>query len=284
MRRIASALDDALHLIEVCPHEWRFDFPRIDDLAHRTHSRAIEHLHWERYSEAVAALEPLVRVYPEFIDAHDTLAHAYACEGKRDKAYSTWDAATKLGLDLFPADFYLGRDRLIWGYTDNRPFLGAYFNLGLEHFRRGLIGEAVCVFQNILYLNPTDNQAARLFVVRCFLRLRRPHDVLSFCKLYDDDANPDLLYGQVLAFYQLGRKKEAAAALAEAVEYRPLVAAELTRKTRLRPNDSHPRSITMGGADEAIEYWRAAGEFWTQTRGAIAFVRRALREKEASYD
>lgn len=277
--RIASALNGALHLVEVCPHDWRFDFPRIAHVARRTHGHAIDHLNAARYSEAVSVLEPLVDAYPEFIDAHDTLALAHARNGQSDDAYKCWKTAVALGVDLFPVDFYLGRDFLIWGFADNRPFLRAYFSLGLEHLRRRLVGEALSVFQNIRYLNPNDSAAGPL-IVQCFFRMHRPQDALAFCDRYGSDPSPNMVYGRVLALYQLGRKKEAAAALAEAMRYRPLVAKELIKKTHRAPKDSHPGYIMVGGADEAYHYWRGTGEFWAQTRGAIALVRKALREKE----
>jgi tetratricopeptide (TPR) repeat protein len=166
---------------------------------------------------------------------------------------------------------------LIWGFGDNRPFLRAYLNLGLEHRRRGLIGEALSVFQNLLYLNPNDNQGVRLLVVQCFFRLRRPTDVIRLCEQVGDYANPDLLYGRVLALHQLGRRKEATESLREAIRYLPLVADELTKKTHHAPRGSRPGSVTLGGADQAFSYWREAGEFWARTPGALALVRKALR-------
>jgi tetratricopeptide (TPR) repeat protein len=154
----------------------------------------------------------------------------------------------------------------------------------LEHLQRGLVGEAISIFQNILYLNPNDNQGIRLLIVECLFRLRRPSEVLAFCERYYDDASPDLLYGRVLALYQLGHRKKAAASLVEAIRYRPLVAEELAKGAHRAPKDSHPSYITMGGADEAFYYWRKAGEFWSSTRGAIALVRKTLREKVLTYD
>jgi tetratricopeptide (TPR) repeat protein len=280
MRKPVSTSDRAVYLVETCPNDWRFDFPRVGEIANRTFDVALQHLYEENFSEVIAILTPLVSAYPEFIDAHHHLALALRREGQADKAYDVWKAAAALGLDLLPPDFHLGRDQLIWGFEDNRPFLRAYLGLGIEHQRRGLVGEALSVFQNLLYLNPNDNQGVRLLVVECFFRLRRAVDILRLCEQYDDDVNPDLLYGRVLALHQLVRKKEALAALAEAIRCRPLVAEELTKRTHRAPRDSHPGYVTMGGADEAFSYWQRAGEFWTRTPGALALVRKKLRMEE----
>lgn len=282
MRKPVSTSDETLYLVEVCPHDWRFDFPRIGELANRTFDNALEHLSAGNYLEVIAVLTPLASAYPEFIDAHHHLALALRREGQSDRAYEIWKSAVALGLDLLPADFYFGRDQLVWGFEENRPFLSAYLSLGLEHQRRGLIGEALSVFQNLLYLNPNDNQGVRLLLIQCSFSQRRPTDVLRLCEQYNDDANPDLLYGRVLALHQLGRRKEAAESLRQAIRYLPLVAEELTKKTHRAPKGSHPGYVTMGGADQAFYYCRDAGKFWARTPGALALIRKVLRMEEVT--
>jgi tetratricopeptide (TPR) repeat protein len=239
---------------------------------------AERHLELERYQEGIEILTSVISAYPEFIDAQHTLALALKRNGEPDRAYDTWKSTIGRTLALLPSDFYFGRDRLLWGYPSNWPFLQAYLNLGLEHRSRGLVGEALSIFQNILYLDPANVRAPRSLIVLCFFRLHRPLDVLAFCEQHHDDYDSDLLYGRVLALYQLGRKRDAAAALESAVRRQPLIAKELAKQTHRTPRNYLPGH--NGVADEAIFYWRAAGEFWSKTRGALALVRRVLRERD----
>ena len=51
---------------------------------------------------------------------------------------------------------------LAWGLIDNRPFLRCLHGVGLCAWRLGNPREAAAVFRKMLWLNPSDNQGARL--------------------------------------------------------------------------------------------------------------------------
>jgi hypothetical protein len=50
---------------------------------------------------------------------------------------------------------------LPWGLVDNRPFLRCLHGYGLCLWRLGRYDEAGCIFTQMLWLNPSDNQGAR---------------------------------------------------------------------------------------------------------------------------
>jgi len=51
---------------------------------------------------------------------------------------------------------------LSWGWTDNRPYLRCLHGLGLCLWRLGILEEAEATFRRMLWLNPMDNQGARI--------------------------------------------------------------------------------------------------------------------------
>lgn len=53
---------------------------------------------------------------------------------------------------------------LPWSWLENRPFLRCLHGQGLGLWRAGRVEEAKGVFERMLWLNPTDNQGARLLV------------------------------------------------------------------------------------------------------------------------
>jgi hypothetical protein len=53
---------------------------------------------------------------------------------------------------------------LLWGFTDNRPFLRCLHGYGLCLWWLGRIKEADDVFTRMLWLNPSDNQGVRLLI------------------------------------------------------------------------------------------------------------------------
>jgi hypothetical protein len=53
---------------------------------------------------------------------------------------------------------------LPWGYVDNRPFLRCLHGSGLCCWRLGRLEEAACIFDRMLWLNPSDNQGVRCLI------------------------------------------------------------------------------------------------------------------------
>ena len=129
-----------------------------------------------------------------------------------------------MGLVCLSEEFEMGRDLLPWAMLENRPFLRACHGLGLEYVERGEIEKALEMFNNILAVNPNDNQGARALVIDCYLCLNRPSDVLAVCDQYPGDGLEQVIYGRALALFQLGRRAEAEEALNDAIEFLPRVA------------------------------------------------------------
>jgi tetratricopeptide (TPR) repeat protein len=237
--------------------------------------------HWRVGDVAVAEdmYQDLVGEYPEFIDVHHHLALLFSETGRGKEAFRLWQEVVDMGLSCLPEAFEMGQHLLPWPFLENRPFLRAYHGLGLEYLARGRVEKALEMFENILAMNPGDNQGVRALVTDCGFRLKRPQDVLAACDRYPDDGMEQLMYGRALALYQLGRRDEAAEALDDAIELLPLVAKELTKKRHQRPKDLRQDYITYGGADQAYIYWMEQGQHWKDTPGAIEFVRERLQRQ-----
>ena len=235
-------------------------------------------INWMHSDPQVAKLRfrRLIRDYPEHLDAYHHLALTWYREGNLDKAAELWKQGIEFALKLFPSHFSMGRERLIWGHLDNRPFLRLYHSYGLSLMRQGEAGKALEVFENLLSLNPNDNQGARALVVECYFDLKRPEGVLNICNRYRSDCLEQILYGRALADTQLGNVKEATKALRRAIKLLPLVAKEIAKSTHRRPKDYDEERVAMWSEGQAYGYWREFGNYWTATPGAIEFVRSHL--------
>ncbi len=257
---------------------WSFDYPRLSwDTLEEFHE-AIEF--WRAGYMAVAEAEyrRLTADFPEFIDAHHHLALLLSETERPDEAYRLWGHTVAMGLHCLPEDFEMGRDLLPWIILENRPFLRAYHALGLEYLDRGRVADALEVFENILAMNPADNQGVRALAIDCHLLQGHPERVLEVCHRYPGDGMEQVMYGRALALYQLGRQVEADEALAEGIQWLPLVARELTKKRHPRPRGLDPRRVTVGGPDQAYYYWEDQGQHWKNTPGAISWVRESLED------
>jgi tetratricopeptide (TPR) repeat protein len=268
--------DGALTLRHLDGQDWVFEYARLTDQACDEFHEAIDLWEMGELAPAEEAYRRLGRTYPEFIDVHHHLAILLDETGRCQEAFQLWQDAVALGLRHFPIDLYTERGLLPWMYLENRPFLRAYHGLGLEYVERGRTRQALEIFHHILDLNPDDNQGVRALVVDCNLRLKRPGAVLEVCQRYPDDGMEQLVYGRALAFYQLGMKREARAALRRAIEIYPLIAAELLKPRHRPPKDLRADRITLGGADQAYWYWREQGRYWKRASGALDLLAECL--------
>lgn len=256
---------------------WSFEYPRIGAAEHERLHEAVDRMHAGAPTHASRLLRKLIRDFPEFIDARHHLAVFVDWEfPDSGEPRLLWEDAVKQGMRALPPAFRIGRDRLEWGFLDNRPFLRAYHALGLAYLAEDLVGQAAGIFQDLLDLNPEDNQGIRDLAINAAFLRRRPGDVLAVCARFPGDGLPAVMYGRVLALFQLGRTPEAADALRHAASFSPKVAAELRRTQHRRPPSAMPGFVTFGGADEAYAYWETHGAHWKSFPGALEFVRGTL--------
>jgi tetratricopeptide (TPR) repeat protein len=256
------------------PHEWRF--PATAWSVNERFYTGCELWQAGQTPAALVIFQALLQQHPEHLDVRDSLAHVYEEIGQGDRAKALLEEAVTLGRRAFPQAFRPG-DRLEWGWLENRPFLRCLCSLGVVYEREGRLEEALAFYQELLSLNPNDHQGVRALAVTVLFALQRPEEVLKVCTAYPDDGMPEVAYGRALALFQLGRDHDATIALKEAVRWRPRVAAELLKSRHRRPPSSIPGTITLGGADEAYEYWRSNGRLWGETAGALAWVAETRR-------
>ncbi|MBM4461779.1 MAG: tetratricopeptide repeat protein [Chloroflexi bacterium] len=262
-----------LKLSQVAPHEWEFVYPDIyDDLMDEFY-RGCELYGEGDFDGAERVFEAVVAQMPDHLDAIHHLALVISERNSVDRSRDLWDQAVRIGRKAFPQDFQLGRDRLEWGWLENRPYLRCLHALALSRYEEGRTEEALRLYQELLCLNPNDNQGVRALAEHALFKLGRLEEALEITEQYRDDVMPETLYGRALALFKLGRRREATAALKEAVEYLPLVRKELLKTRHRLPRTAMPDRVTVGGADEAYYYWEDWGKFWEEDPEALEWLR-----------
>ena len=270
-------LETNLKLRQTGDNSWVFEYPdgvkRFNDML----NDGIEWMEVGEYGEAEKVFRSVIKDSGEHIDAIHHLAMILEQKpGMEEKTFRLWARAVDIGLASFPEEFKMGIDRLEWCMFENRPFLRAYHALGLEHVYRGYTDRALIIFNNLLSMNPSDNQGVRTLAIDCDFALNRPEDVLRICDNFPNDATPDTLYGRPLALLMLDKRGEAERALMEAVGQMPLAAKELVKEKHRKPKGMSDDYLTVGGPDEAYDYYLRMGKHWKKTEGALELVRRCL--------
>jgi tetratricopeptide (TPR) repeat protein len=140
-----------------------------------------------------------------------------------------------------------------WGEIETRPFMRAMAGLAgalIEWGTPERIDEAIAIQEEMLALNPNDNQGIRDMLVGCYLAKKRYDDAARLLKRYEGDWMAVFRWARVLLAFATGYEDEAAGLVAEARQQNPHVELYLTGKKR-RPR-YRLDSYSPGEESEAI--------------------------------
>ena len=264
-----------MELIEVGQDVWRFSDSSLTSEVMEEFHDALELCEAGRGHEAESLISSVLVSCPNHIDALHHLGLWVAEEGETLQSYALCLAAVGIGLHAVPPGFSWATSKLPWSYLDNRPFLRAYQCLGTWRMDQRLWDQAIEIFSRLLQVNPNDNQGVRYLLPQCWFEKGDSAAVIEHCGKFPDDPGPEILYSKALALILSGQEGEARESLAQCVQRRPLVAEELLRSRHPEPDRKYPGLITLGGADEAWEYWREWGSYWKRSKKAMGLLREA---------
>jgi tetratricopeptide (TPR) repeat protein len=217
----------------------------------------------------VQLAQEALTVCPDCADAYVLLAEHARNRKQALELYEKGVAAGEraLGPDAFRED--VGH---FWGLLETRPYMRA--RLGLAHalWTAGRRDEAVRHLQDMLRLNPGDNQGVRYTLAGFLLFLGRDDDLARLLEAYADDGMAAWAYTKaLLAFRRHGDTPEARQLLAEARKTNKHVPAYLTG--REYPPPEQPAYYSPGDKSEALEYVAGFMAAWKDTPGAVAWLR-----------
>jgi len=139
---------------------------------------------------------------------------------------------------------------------------------------RGNDAAALTLAQQVLAINPDDNHGLRTLVINALLRAGDDAAALQLARDYPEDGNPEIVYGEVLALYRLGRKGDALLALEDAIQALPKVPRFLTA-AKVRKPRIDAFGVRMGGDDQAWIYREEMRDVWQATPGVLHWLQQA---------
>jgi tetratricopeptide (TPR) repeat protein len=89
-----------------------------------------------------------------------------------------------------------------WGFLETRPYMRARVGLAQCLWKTGQREEAVEHYQEMLRLNPNDNQGIRYILASCLLELARDDELVNLLKKYKDDASAAWAYTTALLAFR----------------------------------------------------------------------------------
>jgi tetratricopeptide (TPR) repeat protein len=165
-----------------------------------------------------------------------------------------------------------------WGVLETRPYMRARAGLAATLNALGKVDAAISNYQDMLRLNPNDNQGIRDVLAGCLMQRGDIEALKKLLKQYDGDGSALWLYTQALvAFREYGASDKRAEELAKKAWSRNShVPAVLTGTKKAKPSTNG--YITMGGEDEAAYYVEEWGFYWLTTPGAADWLTKVAAE------
>jgi len=168
-----------------------------------------------------------------------------------------------------------------WSVIETRPYMRARHGLADTLWRLGRREEAASHLQEMLRLNPSDNQGVRYLLVDLLFQLDRDAEVLELLGKYRGDWSATWHYTRaLLEFRHGGATAKANKALKSALRQNPHVPPYLTGQKRV-PNRL-PDYIGMGDENEAVAYAADHLNHWRRTEGAVNWLKEQLAAKPAA--
>lgn len=283
---------DQVRIVRAGKHEWEFEHPamlqgvrgmlhELDNIEERAGEVGDDTALALNFAAIMEIIEEAVRKDPLFFDGAIRVAHEAFALGETHRAKQLLEKSLAAGRSLFAVEFTPGKDTLPWGRVDNRPFLlllGEYATL-VEAVDGSM--KAIPLYEELLALNPNDNQGIRAFLATAYLKTSQLEKLCALAEKYPNDMMQELVVGAILALYKQGKHDDAAKKIVSSAAYSAHVFREIGKIGEHPQPELTPGSVRVGGDDESWLYWQAQGNFWMTTPGAREFLKETLETVEA---
>jgi len=163
-----------------------------------------------------------------------------------------------------------------WGILETRPYMRARAGLAQSLWLLGEREAAVGHYQEMLRLNPNDNQGVRDLLINCLLALGRDQEAGQLLEDYAEGGMATWLYSWALwAFRREADSAQARRRLRNALKENRHVPDFLLGRKRIPRR--LPDLIGFGDEDEAVAYAAFAIENWQRTPGALEWLAAARK-------
>jgi len=218
--------------------------------------RALDSFRDGYYDDAEAMFREFIRTYPYHIDSYHHLGIIETEYGHPERALKYFETGYRIGLFSLPKNL---SGTLPWICMENRPFLRAAhgYGLALEGKRRHV--EAVEVYEQILALNPNDNQGVRYLLPSLYLKAQAPQKARAALEQHGADGMN--LFTRCLLEIQDGHRIEAVRWLCRGLAYNRHLPELVLSKKPIAPCEE--RTIGVGSEAEAADYLHQ-NKAWTR--------------------
>lgn len=208
-----------------------------------------------------------LEISPDCVDAYVILAETRSDPREAQEFYAK---GVEAGERLLGKEFFASEAGHFWGLLETRPYMRALLGLAQSLEDLGRRKEAIGHYQDLLRLNPNDNQGARDYLLPCLLIEGRLEEAKALWRAYKDDTSAIWTYGRaLLTFLEKGDNPTARKHLRQAVESNPYVPKHLLEEA---PEPLVPDMYRPGSQEEAIVCAEMLADAWQAHPQALEWL------------
>lgn len=168
-----------------------------------------------------------------------------------------------------------------WIDRETRPYLRSLYGRAMTQWHLGRYGPAAGTLEDLLRLNPKDNQGARFLIPMLHLLAELPERAATFFSRYAeqyprDFSEPSFLFGWALTYSLEGREAEAR------MKYSEGILKNIYLAPMLLEIDEPPRNLWLPNdraePNYAAEFVESYAVLWDKEPGALRLLREVFQE------
>lgn len=216
---------------------------------------------------AIAQARKTLAKSPDDVDAYLTLAEHADSDRLALPLFEKAVAAGERGIGRSRFEKLVGE---FWLDPKTRPYMQARMSLARSLWTLSRRDEAVSHFQELLRLNPNDNQGVRYVLLNSLIALGRFDDAKVLIQRYDEPSAAWAFSKVLVAFHEGGDAAASRTALKEARRINKHVVPFLLGEKE--PPDDNPGFYSPGDKYEACFYIEESLGTWKQVPGAVTWL------------
>ncbi len=245
----------------------------LDNLSEKTDKKGhSQDLVFEAYELPVSKGKKLIKQALE-LDPNNAEAYNYLANIEKDidKAIIMYEKAIKAGEITLGKKFFKEEKGYFWGMIETRPYMRAKAGLADCLYVKNDIDKAIEIYEEMLELNPSDNQGIRHLLSTLLLSKKELSKFETFINSNEKEDCAVWNYNNALfLFKKYGQTAKSDKELTKAYKSNKFVIDYLLGIKEM-PDDL-PQYIGLGDENEAIAYVNRAWIIWKKTKGALDWL------------
>ena len=216
-----------------------------------------------------AKVEIALQLDPDCIEAYLYLGEM---EKTAEIAMVFFEKGIAIGRRIFGGKYLKEHKGMFWGFHETRPFMQCLQQYSDCIYTIGKIEECVAILEEMIELNPNDNQGVRDQLLLYLIQLDEREKFEKYAKQYEHDDLAFSLFNRALFAFKIeGETTNSNKKLKNAIKRNKFIAPKIITN---RPVSDLPEMYGIGNKDEAQNYVYFAQHIWYQTKGAVTWLKK----------